>query len=111
MPICTLKDAYLYFSGAGWDALPNDSELTNLQNVGINTIADATNRLSISAPATLLSHEGGGHQIKVNKAAAGDTASLLFQSNWSGHAEMGLNGSNHWSLKISPDGVSWQGRA
>ena len=102
------KDAYLYFNGAGWDALPNDSELTNLQSVGINTTADATNRLSISAPATLLSHEGGGHQIKVNKAAAGDTASLLFQSNWSGHAEMGLNGSNHWSLKISPDGVSWQ---
>ena len=99
---------YVYFNGIGWNELPKDTDLTNLQNVGINTTADATNRLSISAPATLLSHEGAGHQIKVNKAGVSDTASLLFQSNWSGRAEMGLNGSDNWSLKISPDGSTWQ---
>lgn len=99
---------YVYFNGIEWSELPKDAELANLQNVGINTTADATNRLSISAPATLLSHEGAGHQIKVNKAGVSDTASLLFQSNWSGRAEMGLNGSDNWSLKISPDGSTWQ---
>jgi hypothetical protein len=99
---------YLYFNGIGWDELPKDTELANLQNVGINTTADVINRFSISASATLFSHEGAGHQIKVNKAGVSDTASLLFQSKWSGCAEMGLNGSNNWSLKISPDGSTWQ---
>ena len=102
------RGRYLHFDGGGWVELPQQTELANLQNVGINSTADATNRLSISAPASLYSHEGAGHQIKVNKASTADTASLLFQTNWSGHAEMGLNGSNSWSLKISPDGSSWQ---
>lgn len=99
---------YLRFGGASWVGLPQKSELANLQKVGINSTADAINWLSISAPASLYSHEGAGHQIKVNKASVVDTASLLFQTNWSGHAEMGLNGSNSWWLKISPDGSSWQ---
>ena len=102
------RGRYLHFDGGGWIELPQKTELANLQNVGINSTADATNRLSISAPASLYSHEGAGHQIKVNKASTADTASLLFQTNWSGHAEVGLNGSNSWSLKISPDGSSWQ---
>lgn len=99
---------YLHFSDVGWVGLPQNPALANLQTVGINTTADTTNRLSINAPASLYSHDGAGHQIKVNKASEIDTASLLFQSNWSGRAEMGLNGSNHWSLKISPDGSTWQ---
>ncbi|MEO9457541.1 MAG: DUF2793 domain-containing protein [Lentilitoribacter sp.] len=99
---------FLLFDGANWGELPKADTFVNLQSVGVNATADATNRLSISAPAILLSHEGGGHQVKVNKASEGDTASLLFQSNWSGHAEMGLNGSNNWSLKVSADGANWQ---
>lgn len=100
--------AYLHYNGTGWLAVPQNPELGNLSFVGINATADVTNRLSISAAATLYSHEGGGHQIKVNKASATDTASLLFQSNWSGRAEMGLNGSDNWSIKISADGSTWQ---
>ncbi|WP_165610537.1 hypothetical protein [Cognatishimia maritima] len=45
--------------------------------------------------------------MKVNKAATGDTASLLFQSAWTGHAEMGLAGSMDFSIKVSDDGVAW----
>ena len=55
--------------------------------LGINATADATNRLTVSAPATLLTHEGAGHQLKINKALPADTASLLFQSGWQGRAE------------------------
>lgn len=99
---------YLHFTVLGWVELPKETEFENLQALGINATADATNRLSVSAAASLYSHDGAGHQIKVNKAEATDTASLLFQSNWSGHAEMGLNGSNNWSLKISPDGSTWR---
>jgi len=78
-----------------------------LAQLGINTSADDTNRLAVSAAATLLSHAGGGHQLKINKAAAVDTASLLFQSNWSGRTEMGLAGNDDFSIKVSPDGVVW----
>jgi len=78
-----------------------------LDLLGIATAADAVNRLAVSAPATLLSHDGGGHQLKINKAADADTASLLFQSNWTGHAEMGLAGDTAFALKLSPDGSNW----
>ena len=79
----------------------------NLNGVGIATSYDDTNRLSVRGPATLFSHDGGGHQVKINKAGSGDTASLLFQSNWTGHAEMGLAGNTGFSIKVSPDGGSW----
>jgi hypothetical protein len=55
----------------------------------------------------LLSHAGAGHQLKINKAATGDTASLLLQSDWIGRAEMGLAGNNDFSIKMSADGASW----
>ncbi|XHE57045.1 hypothetical protein L0Z66_19955 (plasmid) [Phaeobacter sp. BS34] len=75
--------------------------------MGIATDADASNRLSLRSPASLLSHDGGGHQLKINKASGSDTASLLFQSNWAGHAEMGLAGNTDFTVKLSPDGSSW----
>lgn len=81
--------------------------MQNLSGVGVNTSADAVNRLAVSAPATLFSHEGQGHQLKVNKAGVADTASLLFQSGWSGRAEMGLAGSDSFAVKVSGDGASF----
>ena len=78
-----------------------------LPRLGIATAADSTNRLAVSSPATLLTHAGNGHQLKLNKAAPADTASLLYQTNWSGRAEMGLAGDDHWRLKVSPDGSAW----
>lgn len=44
-----------------------------------------------------------GHHVKLNKQAMTDTASLLYQTNWTGFAEMGLNGSNDFSVKVSSD--------
>ncbi|MCT2539649.1 DUF2793 domain-containing protein [Sedimentimonas flavescens] len=78
-----------------------------LEGLGIGTTSDATNRLSVAADATLLSHAGAGHQLKLNKAGSGDTCSLLFQSNWAGHAEMGLVGDTDFAIKTSADGVSF----
>jgi hypothetical protein len=98
------EDKLKIHDGSAWaayDAIGTPSSL------GINTTADSTNRLAVSAGATLLTHDGHGHQLKVNKAAAGDTASLLFQSGWSARAEMGLAGSDQFSVKVSPDGSAW----
>jgi hypothetical protein len=69
--------------------------------------ADATDRLSINAPARLFNHAGAGHQVKVNKAAATDTGSFLFQTGFSGRAEFGLTGSDDFQIKVSSDGASW----
>lgn len=82
--------------------------LDGLEGLGVGTAHDATNRLAVVAPATLLTHAGAGHQLKINKAAAGETASLLFQDGWSGRAEMGLTGNDDFSIKVSPDGSSFQ---
>ena len=75
--------------------------------VGINTTADATNRLAVASPASLFTNEGAGHQLKINKANAGDTASLLFQTGWSGRAEMGLAGTDAFGVKVSADGAAF----
>lgn len=93
------------WTGSAWAAPVAATD--NLDGLGVGTSADATNVLAVAGPATLLSHSGTGHQLKINKAADGQTASLLFQSNWSGHAEMGLAGTTDFSIKVSPDGSAW----
>ena len=92
------------FDGSAWVAVP--PVLENLPGVGINASSDTTNKLSVAADATLLNHAGTGHQLKLNKATTGDTTSLLFQSNWSGRAEMGLAGDDDFAVKVS-DGTTW----
>lgn len=74
---------------------------------GINTSPDAVNRLASSAGATLLTHDGGDHRLAINKASGADTASVVFQTGFSGRAEFGLAGSDHFQLKVSADGASF----
>lgn len=93
---------YVFRAGQWQNAAPE-----RVAKLGVGTNADDTNKLSVVGPATLLSHTGSGHQVKINKAGPSDTASVLFQSNWAGHAEMGLTGNNEFSVKVSPDGGSW----
>ncbi|MFK3779927.1 DUF2793 domain-containing protein [Agrobacterium sp. NPDC089420] len=80
-----------------------------LERLGIGTEADTTNRLALASPASLFTHalEDGSHRMTINKAGKADTASLLFQSGWSGRAEMGLAGHDGFSIKTSADGASW----
>lgn len=95
------------WNGSAWATITANGAVDSLPRLGINTSADATNRLSVASEATLLTNAGAGHQLKLNKATATDTASLLYQTGFSGHAEMGLNGSNDFSLKVSADGAAW----
>jgi len=106
--LCLVHDeaALLFFDGSGWQAVGGGPGAVAL--LGINTAADQTNRLAVAAPASLFTHEGNDHRLKVNKAAAADTASLVFQSGFSGRAEIGLSGDDDWRLKVSPDGASWR---
>jgi hypothetical protein len=75
---------------------------------GINATADSANRLAVSSPAVLLNHAGAGHQVKINKNTATDTASILFQAGFSGRAEFGLAGDNDFRIKVSANGTQWR---
>lgn len=92
--------AQVIFDGTDWQ---HDAPAT----LGVNTAADTVNRLAVAGDATLLSHDGAGHQVKINKAGSGDTNSVLFQTGWSGRAEMGCAGDDAFSVKVSADGAAW----
>ena len=74
---------------------------------GVNATADTTTRFALAAAASLFTHAGASHQHKINKNAAGDTASLLFQTGFSGRAEMGTTGDDNFHFKVSADGSAW----
>jgi uncharacterized protein DUF2793 len=97
----------MVFDGEDWIELSASGDASSPETLGINASADAVNRLSVRSEASLFSHEGAGHQIKINKASETDTASVLFQSNWCGRAEIGLTGSDDFLLKTSPDGETF----
>ena len=100
--------AALYvWTPTGWISQSVTPGFNNLSGVGINATSDSTNKLAVAADATLLSHDGTGHQLKINKAGATDTASLLYQTNWSGRAEMGLAGNDDFAIKVSADGTTF----
>ncbi|EJM98454.1 DUF2793 domain-containing protein [Phyllobacterium sp. YR531] len=75
--------------------------------LGVAATADDTNRLSIKSPASLFDHSGSGHQLKINKADDNQAASLLFQSNYQGRAEMGTMWGRDFRIKASADGTQW----
>ena len=98
----------LIWRGAAWaefsSGAPIDVEALTFDIFGINADADTFNRFVLSSDASLFNHNGAGHQLKINKAAPDETASLLFQSSFSGRAEMGLSGEDDFSLKVSAEG-------
>lgn len=68
---------------------------------------DSTNPLSVRGSGSLFDGNTGGHQVRVNKNAAGDTGGFLFQTGFSGRAEFGLLGNNDFTLKTSANGSAW----
>lgn len=99
--------AQILFDGMAWIPAGGAGDLQNLDQIGVQTTADAVNRLAVASDAVLLTHAGAGHQVKVNKAASTDTASLLFQTGFSGRAEMGTAGSDDFEIKVSDDGTGF----
>jgi hypothetical protein len=102
-----ITDAATSDQGALADSAVQPSDDAAFNTVGINASADETNRLALASPASLFNHAGAGHRLKLNKADAGDTASLLFQTAFSGRAELGTAGDDDFRFKVSPDGSDW----
>ena len=105
--------AFFFFDGTTWQSLTAAITATlKFLKLGVNTTADDTNRLAVKSDAVLFSHDDitpgtGDVRFTINKKSAGNTASLLFQDNWSGRAEIGLAGDDNFRFKVSPDGGGW----
>jgi hypothetical protein len=97
---------FLLTEAEGWLALTTTSgdDREEVERLGINATADDTNRLSINADASLFNHAGTSHRLSLNKANVGETASVIFQSNFSARAEIGLTGDDALHMKVSADG-------
>lgn len=109
------EGALVMFDGASWVAFTDAiAALDNLQSVGVGTAADAANPFAAKLNAALwtarYAGEGGTGDLRytLNKEDAANTLSLLFQSGWSARAELGLTGSEDFTVKVSPDGSTWE---
>lgn len=103
------EQIFCMFDGTAWVSFP---EQDTLPQFGINTNADASNRLAVKSDAILHSHDdvtpgSGDVRHTMNKQQASSTASILLQSNWSGRAEIGLTGDEDLHFRTSADGAIW----
>ncbi|HEX2594399.1 MAG TPA: DUF2793 domain-containing protein [Rhizomicrobium sp.] len=95
------------YTGSAWVDYASLLALQNVPLLGVNATADSINKLTVASAAILLDNIGAGVQTKLNKHAAADTASLLYQTNYSGRAELGLTGDDDLHIKVSADGTTW----
>lgn len=104
-------DEFVVYDGSEWVQISGGGSET-AAIFGINTTADATNRLAVKSDAVLFNHDdvtpgSGDCRVFVNKDAADDTASVIFQTAASGRAEFGLAGDDNFHVKVSADGSAW----
>ena len=99
------EDQLYVYDGSFWANYLDQPQ--NISLLGVKATADSTNRLAVSSPAILFDAEIDDIQVKLNKEAVNDTASFLFQTNFSGRAEIGLTGDDDFHVKVSPNGSTW----
>lgn len=98
----------LVYASGDWQAI-----FSNIDMLGVNTSADSTNKLAVRAEAALFtaietgSSGSGDVRLVINKEAAGNNGSIIFQTGYTGFAEFGLSGDNNFSIKSTPNGSSW----
>lgn len=111
---CVAENALLHFDGAAWGLVA--SLVDSILNVAIFGLGGATDgatpfyaRLGKALFTAKLAADGGDGDLRVilNKESAGDSGALLFQTGFSGRAEIGLTGDDHLHVKVSGDGSTW----
>lgn len=104
------------WTGSQWlpVASPLPAAIQNIEKLGLGTTADAGNPLSAKLNNALWIGRGTGEggdgnlRYKLSKEASSNTLSLVFQTNYSGRAEIGLSGDDDLRVKVSPDGSAWR---
>lgn len=85
-----------------------------VERLGVGTDPSDANVVSVKGPSVLVSarapDEGGTGdcRLTLNKSSAQRTGSLIFQSAWSGRAEIGLIGQDDPALKVGADDGQWR---
>ncbi len=97
--------AALQTDGASKWTLLNSETVDAFSYIGLGTAPDPTNVLSAFGASALLN--GVNFSLTVNKAAAANTASVLFQDAFSARAQIGLLGDDNFSFKVSSNGSSY----
>ncbi|MEM6650114.1 MAG: DUF2793 domain-containing protein [Pseudomonadota bacterium] len=107
--------AHVVWDGSAWADMATGGgggPTTQTPQLGVNTSADATNKVAVKSDAVLHSHDDvtpgtGDVRHVLNKSAVGNTASHLFQTGFSARAEFGLTGTDEFTIKVSPDGSTF----
>jgi len=73
--------------------------------IGAGTPPDPNNVVSAYGASALFN--GASFNVTVNKSAAANTASFIFEDGFSGRAQIGLCGDDNFHFKVSPDGAGW----
>jgi hypothetical protein len=106
--------AHLVYASGVWSGLDsNISSLDTLRGLGVGTTSDATNvfaaKLNTALWTAQYDSDGGDGDLRytLNKQASGNSLSFVFQTHWSGRAEIGLVGNDDLTFKTSADGGTW----
>lgn len=108
---CVSQQDIIVYTQSGWTATSDISSVTNefdALNVGPGAAADTSNRFHLKSNSSLFDNVTGSHQLKVNKDESSKTASIVFQTDHVGHAEIGLVQDDRLAFKSSVDGQTWQ---
>ena len=104
----TDENTIVVFQEGNWQTIQSGSGNSDQADfLGVNTSANAESRFGVSSNGSFFTHEGNSHRLSINKSEPADTGSLIFNTNWIGHAEMGLAGDNNFSIKVTSDGANW----
>lgn len=101
------------FDGKGWVTMTSStSQSASTDRLGVNTVADSTNRLAVKSDAAVFAWDDvtpgtGDMRITLNKKQASKDAGFVFQNGWSSRALFGTLGGDDFVLKTSPDGSTF----
>ncbi len=95
----------LMSNGVGKWTLLVDALNQEFSLLSVGTAPDPSNVLSVAGASALFN--GANFSVYLNKSAATNTCSFVFEDAFSARAQMGLNGSDNFSFKVSPNGSTW----
>jgi len=107
------EQTFVFHTGAAWTEGTGGFTELKLDRLRINSEIGSSGRLAVESDSIIFSHDstkpgGGDLRSYLNKLSDAKTASLIFQTNWSGRAEFGLAGDDDFSIKVSQDGAAWK---
>lgn len=102
------------FDGTTWQSATGSIDpVLQLTRLGLGTAPHATAPLVLEGNEAILSappagaNTGSDCRLTLNRTSGTSTATLVFKTQWQGRAEIGLAGSDDFSLKVN-DGTTWR---